>query len=138
MQLRTPLPRALLLVAVLSAAASLSACSSGEDAATTTTVELSTAAAQGQQVAEDEGCTSCHQVDGDEGIGPSWTGLAGSEVELDDGTVVVADDEYLTRSIVEPNAQIVEGYNGIMPERSLSDEQVTALVAYLRELGSGN
>ena len=76
------------------------------------------------------------RVDGDDGIGPSWTGLAGSEVELDDGTVVVADEEYLTRSIVEPNAQIVKGYSGIMPVRSLDDDQVAAIVTYLQELGT--
>lgn len=113
----------------------LAACGGSDDQATTTTLELSAEAREGQQVAEAQGCTSCHQVSGDKGIGPSWEGLAGSQVELADGTTVVADDEYLRRSIVEPNAQIVKGYSGIMPERTLDDAQVTALVAYLNELG---
>lgn len=113
----------------------VTACGGSDDTASTTTLQLTAAAREGQEIAESQGCTSCHQVSGDEGIGPSWQGLAGSEVELADGTTVVADDEYLRRSIVEPNAQIVKGYSGIMPERTLDDDQVTALVAYLNELG---
>ncbi len=128
------------LVAVLGTAAvvMLGACSDdgGSDASPADAVELSAAGEEGRAVAEDQGCNSCHQVDGDDGIGPSWTGLAGSEVELDDGTVVVADEEYLTRSIVEPGAQIVKGYNNIMPVRALDDDQVAAIVTYLQELGT--
>lgn len=131
--------RSLLVLSVLAVVLGSSACGGEDDAgegATTPTVELPAAAREGQQVAESQGCTSCHQVSGDDGIGPPWQGLAGAEVQLADGSVVVADDEYLTRSIVEPNAQIVEGYNGIMPERALDDDQVAAIVAYLREIGA--
>ena len=34
------------------------------------------------------GCASCHSVDGTRREGPTWQGLAGSDVTLDDGTVV--------------------------------------------------
>ena len=133
MQLRIPL---LVPVVLLTAALALGACGGGDgDTETTTGSTLSAAAQEGQQVAEAQGCTSCHRVDGNEGVGPNWAGLAGSEVELDDGTVVVADEDYLTRSIVEPNAQIVKGFNGIMPERELDADEVAAIVAYLQELG---
>jgi cytochrome c oxidase subunit II len=114
----------------------LGACGSGDDEATTTTLELSAAAREGQQIAEAQGCTSCHQVTGDDGIGPAWSGLAGSQVELADGSTVVADEEYLTTAIQDPNAQVVKGFNGIMPQRTLDDDQVAALVAYLQELGA--
>jgi cytochrome c oxidase subunit 2 len=129
--------RSFVVLSVLALVLGVAACSGdGEsDGATTPTVELSAAAQEGQQVAEAQGCTSCHQVSGDDGIGPAWQGLAGSEVQLADGSVVVADEAYLTRSIVEPNAQIVEGYNGIMPERALDQDEVTAIVAYLQEIG---
>ena len=134
-----PLRRRLLVPVPLVLALAVVGCSGddgAEDAPRTTTVELSAAAQQGQEVAEAQGCTACHQVSGDEGIGPPWAGLAGSQVELSDGTTVVADEEYLTRSIVDPNAQVVKGYNGIMPERSLDDADVAAIVAYLQELGN--
>lgn len=111
----------------------LGACSDGGDGAAPT-VELSAAGELGRQIATEQGCMSCHREEGDGGVGPSWAGLAGSEVELDDGSVVLADEEYLTRSIVEPNAQIVKGYRGVMPERSLDPDEVAAIVAYLQEL----
>lgn len=116
----------------------LGACSDdgGSDANSASPVELSAAGEEGRAVAQDQGCNSCHRVEGDDGIGPSWTGLAGSERELADGTVVVADEEYLIRSILQPNAQIVEGYSGIMPVRALDDDQVAAIVTYLQELGT--
>lgn len=109
------------------------ACSSEE--ADAPAVELTAAGEAGREVARDEGCLSCHREEGD-GVGPAWAGLAGSEVELADGSTVVADEEYLRRSIVEPNAQIVKGYSGIMPERRLDEADVDAIVTYLQELGA--
>lgn len=122
--------------ALAAAALLLTASCSSDDDATEEAVELSPAAQEGLRVAETNGCTSCHSTGGRDGVGPSWNGLAGSEVELDDGSVVVADEEYLRRSIVEPNAQIVAGYRGIMPERSLDPAEVDAIVAYLQEIGA--
>lgn len=100
-------------------------------------VSLSPAGEEGREIAQRNGCTSCHSVDGGDGIGPTWSGLAGSEVTLDDGTAVTADEEYLRTAIVEPNAQIVEGFRGIMPERRLDPAEVDAMVTYLQELGAG-
>ncbi len=99
-------------------------------------VQLTAAGKLGQQVAEGEGCVSCHSSDGSDGVGPTWQGLAGSQVELDGGTTVTADDEYLTESIVDPNAQLVKGFRGIMPQRSLDPDQVASIVTYLNEIGA--
>ena len=51
-------------------------------------------------------------------------------MKLTDGSTVVADDDYLRRSIVDANAQIVAGYPPIMPSfrGQLSAEQVNTLV----------
>jgi len=122
-----------LLAPLVVLAVAVVACSDGGEGAAPT-VELSATGKLGRQIAQEQGCMSCHREEGDGGVGPSWAGRAGSEVELDDGTVVVADEEYLTRSIVEPNAQIVKGYRGVMPERSLDPDEVAAIVAYLQEL----
>ena len=45
--------------------------------------------------------------------------------------------EYLYASMVEPSDYVVEGYGPIMPDmrRSLSNEQIWALVAYLQSVG---
>ena len=61
-------------------------------------------------------CLSCHSVDGSAMVGPTWKGLYGEEVELDDGTTVIADDAYLAESITDPGAKIVKGFPaGAMP-----------------------
>lgn len=96
--------------------------------------EVTGPGAEGARVAQDRGCTSCHGGDGGGGIGPTWQGLAGSEVELDDGTTVTADEDYLRRAIVDPGAEVVEGYGIPMPEVSLTDDEVDALVTYIETL----
>lgn len=106
----------------------LAACGSDES------VELSPAAAEGRRIARDQGCAACHGTDGQGGVGPAWAGLAGSPVELEDGSVVSADSEYLRRSITNPAADLVAGYTTKMPENTLTDAQVDAVVAYIEEL----
>ena len=91
-------------------------------------------AQEGAELVRSEGCTACHSANGQSSIGPTWKGLYGSEVQLEDGTTVTADDEYLTTAIEDPDAQRVKGFSGTMPKRDLSTEQVQAIVAYLRTL----
>ena len=45
--------------------------------------------------------------------------------------------EYLYAAMVDPGDYVVEGYNPIMPDmrRSLSNEQIWAIIAYLQSLG---
>lgn len=63
------------------------------------------------------GCAACHSVDGTLLAAPSWLGIYGREEVLDDGTVVIVDDAYITDSILNPNHQIVEGYQpNLMPQ----------------------
>ncbi len=95
---------------------------------------LSEQAARGKQTSISNGCASCHGVQGQGGVGPSWVDLAGSERELEDGTTVIADDEYLIRSILEPDAEVVAGYTIAMPANGLSEEQADNIVAYIKEL----
>lgn len=67
--------------------------------------------------AEGFGCIGCHSLDGSPGVGPTWQGLYLREEQLTDGSTVVADEEYITSSILHPNEQIVAGYNpNIMPQ----------------------
>ena len=98
--------------------------------------ELSALATQGQELADANGCATCHSADGSDGTGPTWQGLAGAEVTLDDGSTVTADDAYLASSITDPGAQKVEGFAVAMPEFELSTEEVDALVAYINSLGT--
>lgn len=95
------------------------------------------AAARGAVLAEGQGCLQCHTTDGRPGSGPTWKGLAGSTRPLADGGEVVADDAYLFSSIVDPNGQVVEGYDAIMPTfyaDQLDEQQITDLVEYIKSL----
>ena len=85
-------------------------------------------------MAADVGCQGCH-TDRDTSIAPTWSGLFGSTVELDDGSTVVADEDYIRRSIVDPHAEIVAGYRAPTPQFSVSDEGGDLLVEYIRGLG---
>jgi len=109
------------------------------DAATVTdapsaTVDGAGDPANGEQLSRSSGCAGCHGQDFGGGAGPGWIGLAGSDVELADGTVVVADTAYLTRAIADPSAELVADYNLKMPANSLSDAEIADIVAFIETL----
>ena len=60
--------------------------------------------------------------------------MFGSEVELDDGSVVVADRGYLAESIADPQAAIVAGYRIQMPDNNLSPDEIESVIDYIVEL----
>ena len=107
----------------------LAACGASGPAA-----DLSDAAQQGRRVAASRGCSVCHGDNGEGRVGPAWVGLIGSVVELEDGSAVTADTAYLRRSITDPQADIVAGVTVAMPTSDLSEDEVTALIAYIEEL----
>lgn len=128
-------PRALPVAALVVAALVPVACSDETDTPAAPPPSLSPAGEAGREVVRELGCQSCHSADGSESVGPTWKGLYGTEVRLDDGTTVVADDAYLTRAIQEPGAEIRDGFSAIMPERPLESAQLAAILDYLREIG---
>lgn len=89
----------------------------------------------GQLIVSQNGCAACHSISGAEGIGPTWLGLFGSQVTLSDGTTQTADEAYLTQSIRTPQAQIVAGFETqLMPTYGFADDQIAAIVAYIKTL----
>src|ERR671915_335789 len=73
-------------------------------------------ASPGEELYRQYACAGCHSLDGDDGTGPTFKGLAGSTVTLEGGETVEATREYLREAIVDPDAQIVDGYSGgLMP-----------------------
>ncbi|MDO9017775.1 MAG: cytochrome c oxidase subunit II [Deltaproteobacteria bacterium] len=95
-----------------------------------------TAAEWGEQLYTQQNCNTCHSVNGSPMTGPTWQHIFGHEAALTDGTRVTVDENYLRRSILEPNAQVVQGFNPVMPsyQGSLTDRQLDALIAYIRSL----
>ena len=100
-----------------------------------TGAELSADALAGRDIALESGCAACHGEDGAGGVGSPWVEIAGSERTLEGGGTVTADTDYLIRSIVDPDADIVDGFTVRMPEYTLSDEDVRLIVTYIEELG---
>lgn len=97
-------------------------------------VALSPVAEEGRDLARGSGCAACHGRNGEGGVGPAWKGLAGSTVSFTDATTTVVDADYLTTSILDPSAQLREGFALQMPENNLSEEDVAKIVAYIEEL----
>lgn len=97
-------------------------------------VALSAEAQRGRTLYGTKGCASCHSVDGRDAAGPTWKNLAGANVTLDDGRKVVADDDYLRRAIVDPWSERVKGYGTVMPRNALTDDEVAAVIAYIRAI----
>jgi len=79
-------------------------------------------------------CYTCHSVDGTPGNGPSLFNLFGNEVRLTDGSSVLADENYLRESMLNPRSKVVVGYQPIMPtyQGLLKDKDIDALIAYLK------
>ncbi|HEY6969671.1 MAG TPA: cytochrome c oxidase subunit II [Candidatus Angelobacter sp.] len=93
-------------------------------------------AAEGEKMFQQYGCTTCHRPDSG-ARGPNLEGLYGRPVRLQDNRVIVADDNYIRESILNPNAKIVSGFQPIMPtfQGVISEEQMLQIIAYLKSLG---
>jgi len=88
------------------------------------------------------GCNSCHSVDGSKIIGPTFAGLWGRERRFDPGVSegtdldpVVADENYIRRSILEPHSQVVQGYPAQMSDYSgMPEVQILGFIEYIKSL----
>ena len=89
----------------------------------------------GEQLYSQQGCQSCHSLDGSRKVGPSFQGLYGKKSHtMADGSSVTADENYLRQSILQPEQKIVQGYQNLMPGTysSLSERQLTALIEFIK------
>jgi len=95
-------------------------------------------AAAGQTMYESLGCASCHGANGEGGRGPALLGLFNSNVVLNDGQTVVADEGYLRESVLNPQAKVVTGFGPIMPsfQGQVNEEQLLQIVAYMKSLST--
>lgn len=88
---------------------------------------------RGKTISTENACESCHSTDGSSMVGPTWQNLYGSERPLEDGSTVIADEEYLYESIVEPSAKVAEGYPpSMVPYDHLSESEINSLIEYIK------
>ncbi|HKB80733.1 MAG TPA: c-type cytochrome, partial [Thermoanaerobaculia bacterium] len=92
------------------------------------------AAGAGKALLEQYACTACHSVDGSAGTGPTFKGLFGSKRVFADGTTTIADEEYIERSIEKPSANVVKGFDNVMPEMPVPPADIHAIVQYIETL----
>jgi cytochrome c oxidase subunit 2 len=90
----------------------------------------------GHRVAQESQCFTCHSTDGSAMTGPTWRGLFGRTENLQDGTTVHVDENYIRESILQPQAKVVRGFQPVMPtfQGTLQDRQIDAIIAYIRSL----
>jgi cytochrome c oxidase subunit 2 len=94
----------------------------------------------GEALIKNNGCTACHSTDGSKIVGPTFKNLFGEQqTVVKDGkeTQVTADEAYITRSIYEPDAEVVQGFQkGLMQsyKGTLSEDDIAKIIEYLKTL----
>lgn len=95
---------------------------------------------QGWQVLTKNGCNACHSSDGSKIIGPSYLGGWGGTRTVVSGREelqVTVDEAYIKRSIFDPDAEVVKGFNKgqMLPyEGMVTDAEVELIIEYLKAL----
>ena len=84
------------------------------------------------------GCQGCHSLDGTKSTGPTFKGLYGSTVKLTGGQSVKADEQYLLDAILDPDKQIVAGYQpgvmtAVVKKGQVSEADAKTLVDFIKK-----
>lgn len=94
-------------------------------------------AQRGAKLFQIKACASCHNVDNPANkVGPSLYQILGKNRDFADGSSTVADENYLRHSILDSKAQVVKGFQPVMPafQGQLSETELSALIEYIKEL----
>jgi cytochrome c oxidase subunit 2 len=92
----------------------------------------------GKKIAMAQGCFKCHTVTGEPHIGPTWLDMYHRRETLDTGEQIVADEAYLTDSMIDPRAKVVKGFKPVMPtyKGRMAAPEFAALVEFIKSLRS--
>jgi cytochrome c oxidase subunit 2 len=95
-------------------------------------------ASQGEKLFAKYACNTCH-MDQATGRGPVLAGLYNKSRPLVGGETVVADDQYIRESILDPTAKVAAGYQPIMPvfKNQVSEDDLIRLLAYVKSMPAG-
>ena len=90
----------------------------------------------GAELYKSKACFTCHTTDGNPSVGPTFKGIFGRSENMTDGNKITVDENYIRKSILEPQAQVVDGFQPVMPtyQGVLKDAEIDALVAYLKTI----
>lgn len=90
----------------------------------------------GRELLQKHGCLGCHSLDGSPMVGPSFQNIGGRQVTIvsnNESRTLTTDRAYLEKSIMEPGAEIVEGYSPAMPPYAgrIPKEESAGIIDYL-------
>lgn len=90
----------------------------------------------GKMVHENRGCATCHSLDGSRGQGPSWRGIFGQVHNMQDGSAIKVDENYILESIMDPQKHVLQGYEPVMPtfKGLLRPREVTGTIEFIKTL----
>jgi len=83
---------------------------------------------------QSRGCATCHSLDGTRGQGPSFKGIFRQQHRMTDGKTFLVDENYLRTSMLQPQGEIREGFEGIMPtfQGVLREREILALIEFIK------
>jgi len=98
---------------------------------------------EGRRVYTTHGCSGCHSLEGTEGVGPPLDKTYGSKIAVttkEGEKTITADEEYLRRAVLDPDVEIVKGYQAIMPslKGKISDKELDELIKFMESLPAKN
>jgi cytochrome c oxidase subunit 2 len=90
----------------------------------------------GERVMVEQGCARCHSSTGERGQGPTFYRLYGSMVKLERGPDVLADEGYITESMMDPTVKVVATFTPSMPsyQGKISAAETAAIIEYIKSL----
>ncbi|MBX5480504.1 MAG: cytochrome c oxidase subunit II [Myxococcaceae bacterium] len=93
---------------------------------------------QGERIAARAGCFKCHSTDGSPHIGPTFLDMYLRKEKLADGRTVIADESYITESMMDPHLKVVAGFQPVMPSflGQLDAPETAAIVEYIKSLST--
>ncbi len=94
-----------------------------------------TLASNGEKLFQSLACVNCHRPDLT-GRGPNLVGVFGRPVQLAGGGTVIADENYVRESILNPAAKVVAGYQPVMPtfQGLVTEDELLQLIEYIKSL----
>lgn len=83
-------------------------------------------------------CTACHSLDGSLLVATTFKGIFGrKQIVLTDGKErrITIDESYFKKSVLQPNADIVKGFDPIMPEtEGITEGEIREMIGYVKTL----
>jgi cytochrome c oxidase subunit II len=99
-----------------------------------------TPASLGRKIYSTIGCMACHSIDGSPMTGPTFKGAFGHEVTVTTAgkeRTLTMDEAYIKHSILEPNADIVKGFNANLMQTyksQLTDQDIANITEFIKSL----